>query len=391
VTRGQKILLIGIAYAGFIVLGLPNGLLGVAWPSIRGSFGISLDAVGVLLIATTTGYLLSSFSSGPLISRIGVGTLLTVSSLIAGVGFLGYSVAPTWWFMILCGLLAGAGAGAIDAGLNSYFATNHGANLMNWLHAFFGFGAMLGPIVMTAVFNLGQSWRWGYVAVGVLQMLFTLCLALTRGRWRLGGTQPSSQANPAQGAGKVSGVDTLRLPVVWFGIALFFVFTGVEGSAGQWPYSLFTEARGVAPGVAGLWVSIYWGSLTVGRMLFGLVTDRLGVVRTIRLCMVGVALGSACIWCNVAIVSFVGLALVGFCVAPLFPSLISVTPGRAGAAHAANAIGFQVASASLGIPIISGLAGVLAERMGLEIVGPFLLATSVVMLVLHEAIVRRQP
>ena len=106
--------------------------------------------------------------------------------------------------------------------------------------------------------------------------------------------------------------------------------------------------------------------------------------------MVGVALGSACIWCNVAIVSFVGLALVGFCVAPLFPSLISVTPGRAGAAHAANAIGFQVASASLGIPIISGLAGVLAERMGLEIVGPFLLATSVVMLVLHEAIVRRQ-
>jgi len=430
-TRGQKLLLIGIAYAGFVVLGLPSGLLGVAWPSIRGAFGLSLDAVGMLFVASTVGYLLSSFSSGPLISRIGVGTLLVVSSLVAGMGLLGYSVAPAWWFMVLCGLFAGAGGGAIDAGLNSYFATNYGANLMNWLHACFGLGATLGPVVMTTLLNLGQSWRWGYVVVAVPQVLFALCLALTRGRWRLGGSQSTTdwerngttdwerngttdwerngttdwerngttdwerngttdwERNGSR-TGKVSGAATLRLPVVWFGIALFFVFTGIEGGTGQWPYSLFTEARGVAPSIAGLWVSIYWGSLTVGRMIFGLIMDRLGVVRTLRACMIGVILGSACVWCNVGVVSFVGLALIGFCLAPLFPSLISVTPGRVGDAHAANAIGFQVASASLGIAIIPGLAGVLAARLGLEIVGPFLLVTSIVMFLLHEVIIRRQ-
>jgi len=388
-TRGQKLLLIGIAYAGFVVLGLPSGLLGVAWPSIRGSYGISLDAVGALFVASTVGYLLSSFSSGPLISRIGVGPLLIISSLVAGMGLLGYSVSPAWWFMVLCGLFAGAGGGAIDAGLNSYFATNYGTNLMNWLHACFGLGATLGPVVMTTVLNIGQSWRWGYVFVGALQVLFTLGLALTRGHWRLGGSQ-AAPGNPGSSTGKVSGADTLRMPVVWFGIALFFVFTGIEGGAGQWPYSLFTEARGVAPSVAGLWVSIYWGSLTVGRMIFGLITDRLGVVRTLRLCMLGVVVGSACVWCNVGGISFLGLALTGFCLAPLFPSLISVTPGRVGAAHAANAIGFQVASAGLGIAVIPGLAGVLAQRLGLEIIGPFLLVTAIVMFVLHEVIIRRQ-
>jgi len=302
--------------------------------------------------------------------------------------------------MVLCGLFAGAGGGAIDAGLNSYFATNYGANLMNWLHACFGLGATLGPVVMTTVLNLGQSWRWGYVVVGILQVLFALCLALTRGHWRLGGSQSTTdwerngsttdRERNGSRTGKVSGAATLRLPVVWFGIALFFVFTGIEGGTGQWPYSLFTEARGVAPSIAGLWVSIYWGSLTVGRMIFGLIMDRLGVVRTLRACMIGVVLGSACVWCNVGVVSFLGLALIGFCLAPLFPSLISVTPGRVGDAHAANAIGFQVASASLGIAIIPGLAGVLAARLGLEIVGPFLLVTSIVMFLLHEVIIRRQ-
>jgi len=388
--RKTRILLIGIAYSGFIVLGLPSGLLGVAWPSIRESFGISLDAVGTLLIAATVGYLLSSFSSGPVISRVGIGTFLMVSSIMAGVGLLGYSLAPAWWVMVLLGVLTGMGGGAVDAGLNTYFATNHSASLMNWLHACFGLGAALGPVVMTAVFSVGQSWRWGYVLVGVLQGLLALCFGVTLDRWRLAGPK-SSQAGPSSPADRVSSGDTLRLPAVWFGIALFFIFTGIEGTAGQWPYTLFTEARSVAPSTAGFWVSIYWGSLTVGRIVFGIVADRLRIVSLLRGCMLGVILGSAFVWWNVTdTLGFLGLALIGFSVAPLFPSMVSDTPKRLGAAHAPNAIGFQVSAASLGIAILPGLAGVLAENLGLEVIGPFLLIVSTAMFLLHETIVHHR-
>ena len=179
--------------------------------------------------------------------------------------------------------------------------------------------------------------------------------------------------------------------MVWLGLALFFMHTGIEGAAGQWPYTLFTEARGVAPGTAGLWVGAYWGSLTVGRMVFGLVVDRLGVVPTLRMCMLGAVLGSASVWWNVTdLLGFLGLALIGFSLAPIFPSLTSHTPRRVGAAHAANAIGFQVAAAGIGIAALPGLAGVLAESLGLEIIGPFLFAASVAMFLLHEVVVRRK-
>ena len=186
------------------------------------------------------------------------------------------------------------------------------------------------------------------------------------------------------------GIDTLRLPVVWVGVLLFFVFTGVEGTAGQWPYTLFTEGRGVDPSSAGWWVSVYWGSLTVGRILFGFVVGRLGVVTSSRLGMLGMTVGSALVWWRASgVLSFLGLALIGFSLAPLFPLLISDTPRRVGGAHAPNTIGFQVAAAGLGIALLPGLAGVLAENLGLETVGPFLFVTSAVTLLLHELTVPR--
>jgi fucose permease len=386
----SRILLIGIAYAGFVVLGLSGALLGVAWPSIRASFDLSLDAVGALLVATTVGYLVSSFSSGPLLSRVGAGTLLTVSGLVAGAGLVGYALVPAWWVMVLLGLAVGLGVGAIDAGLNTYFATNYSANLMNWLHACFGLGAALGPAIMTAVLDAGRSWRWGYVVAGVLQGLMALCFGLTLDRWRLVGKSPAgaSTGSTAAATDEVRGGDTLSLPIVWLGIALFFVYTGIEGAAGQWPYTLFTEGRGVAPGTAGLWVSIYWGSLTAGRVLLGLVVDRLGVVRTLRACMLGVMLGSGLVWWSVTSwLGSVGLGLIGFSLAPIFPSLVSQTPRRVGAAHAANAIGFQVAAAGIGMAALPGLAGVLAENLGLEVIGPFLVGASGAMFLFHEVVV----
>jgi fucose permease len=387
--RKTGLLLIGIAYLGYVLLGLSNGLLGVAWPSIRESFDMSLDALGTLLTTVTAGYILSSFNSGRMISRFGMGYLLIASSVAMGLGLLGYAVASAWWVIVLSGLLTGMGAGVVDAGLNTYVAANYGARHMNWLHASFGLGVTLGPAIMTTILNVGQSWRWGYAFAVALQGLLVTCLGLTWDRWQ-STTPTSAEAEPVSPAHTVRSLDTLKLPAVWLGVALFIVHPGIQFTAGQWVYSLFTEARAVAPSAAGLWISIYWGSLTLGRLLLGTVVDRLGVASSLRVCILGVTLGSAFVWWNVAEpLNFLGLVTIGFSLAPLFPSLISSTPRRVGAAHAANAIGFQVAAGSVGIAVLPGFAGVLAENLGLEIIGPFLVVASVAMLLLHEALLRR--
>ena len=380
--------LVGIAFLSFVALGVPGGLLGVAWPSIRASFGLSLDAIGMLLLASTIGYLLSSFSSGPLISAMGVGSFLMASHLVGGLGLLGYALAPSWWAMVGCGLLAGLGTGGTDAGLNTYFAANHSASLMNWLHACFGLGAALGPAVMALILDAGYAWRWGYALVVALAGLLAGLFALTLRQWKL--AEPETALTTSPTPAQAGLLDTLRLPMVWLGIALFVIFTGLEASGGQWPYTLFTEGRGVDPRIAGLWVSIYWGSLTVGRILFGVLVQRVGLLTIVRLCMLGAICGPALIWWNPAnLVSYLGLALVGFCLAPIFPLLISATPARLGSRHAANAIGLQVAAASIGLGVLPGLAGVLAENLGLETIGPFLLVVAIAMFVLHESTIPR--
>jgi fucose permease len=380
----NKTLLVGMSFSCFIALGLPSGLLGVAWPSIRGTFNIPLDALGALLITTTLGVLLSSFNSGRISSYLGVGPFLMVSNFLAGIGLLGYALSPTWSVMVLCGFLVGVGAGGMDAGVNAYFAMNYSTRLMNWLHASFGLGATLGPLIMATVLNMGQSWRYGYVVAIVLQGLLALCYGLTLDRWHH--SNPGSKAiSSGPAVERASSISTLKLPVVWPTMLLFFMLAGIELAAGQWTYTLFTEARSVAPPIAGIWVGIYWASFTAGRLFFGLVVDRIGVVNLLRLSMLGVICGAIFICLNVAALSFLGLALAGFALAPIFPSLVSVTPEGLGVAHAANAIGFQISAANLGVAILPGLAGVLARNLGVETIGPFLVATSIVMFLLHEA------
>jgi len=387
VKRRTEILVLAIAFASYVLLGLPSGLLGVAWPSIRESFGLSLDAMGTMLTTVTIGYILSSFNSGRLIARFGAGALLMIGSMLMGASMLGYVVAPNWRSMVAFGLLLGLGSGIMDAGLNTYVAENYEARHMNWLHASFGIGVTIAPVIMTTVLNVGQSWRWGYVLVVVLEAVLAACYALTRNLWR--SAEPTSaRADPGSRTGKARSLHSLKLPIVWLGIALFIIHPGIEFVAGNWVYSLFTEARSVTANTASLWVSIYWGSLTVGRLVLGSVADRLGVDRLLRVCIIGILLGSALVWWNVADpISFLGLALIGFGVAPLFPSMISSTPRWMGAAHAANAIGFQVAAAGVGIALLPGFAGILAQKLGLEIIGQFLVGATIIMLLMYEVLV----
>ena len=383
-SRSRTALLVGLAYAAFISLGLPDGLTGVAWPSIRATFDLPLDALGVLITTGTIGYLASSFSSGRILARIGVGWLLALSCLVTAISLLGYGVAPLWAVMIGLGLLAGLGGGAIDAGLNTYAAEHFSARTVNWLHASFGLGAATGPLVMSVVLSAGHSWRLGYLIVGAAQIMLASCFALTRNRWH-------AHADEGHAASPVSAplLRTLRLPSAWLSMLLFFLYTGLELSAGQWLYSLLTEARGLPPALAGIWVSVYWGSLTAGRLVAGAVVARLTVRTLLRLCLAGAMLGVVLLWLNLTPwLTVGGVGLLGVSLAPLFPSFISLTPARMGPAHTANAVGFQITAAMLGGAMLVTGFGWLARHSGLETLGPFLLVTAVLLTVVFEALER---
>jgi fucose permease len=381
----RQALLIGLAYFGFVALGLSAGLLGVAWPSMRATFGVGLEAFGVLAIAATAGYIVASFSSGLLVARLGIGPLLIASGLVSALGLWGFAVAPAWWVAVLAAWVTGLGTAAIDSGLNTFVAVNADSRVMNWLHAAFGLGATLGPALMTLIITSGRPWRYGYAVGGLVAAALGAAIIVTLPRWRVG--PPQTEPDLGASLRYVSAAGTLRLPALWLSILLAFAYTGAEVTVGQWSFSLLTEARSISPGVAGAWVSVFWGSFTVGRLVSGFAVARLGVGRLVRLSIAGLVLGSILMaWRADGALNLIGLVTIGLAQAPIFPLLMSTTPGRFGAAHAPNAIGFQISAAALGAAVLPGLVGLVAQSQGLEIIGPVVVVSSLVVSLLCEQV-----
>lgn len=382
--------LILLAYIAFISLGLPDGLLGVAWPSIRASFSRPLDSLGIMLLATTAGYLTSSFASGALISRLGVGKVLALSCAATGLGLICYTLAPVWAMMVALGVLAGLGAGAIDSGLNTYVAAHFGEGTMQWLHASYGIGVTLGPIIMTLGLNFAHTWRVGYVAVGTAQVVLAGCFALTLAMWQDHDDGPAAEKPKRLTDYKTPIAQTLRQPAVWLSLLLFFIYTGTETTLGNWIYSLLTESRGIAPEQAGFWAGSYWATFTVGRFAAGLWARRAGVHTLIRVSLLA-ALGGAVLlsWQGLGVASLLGVAVLGFAIAPIFAGLVSGASGRVGARHAANTIGMQMSAAGLGVALMPGFAGVLARRTSLEIIPVCVVIWLVMLFGLYALAMRR--
>ncbi len=366
----SKLSLILLAYGAFIALGMPDGLLGVAWPSIRAGFSIPLDALGMLLFAAVTGYMTSSFLSGALIARMGVGNLLAVSCALTGSALVGYTLVPYWWMMVLLGVVAGLGAGAIDAGLNTYVAAHFGEGLMQWLHASYGIGVTLGPIIMTLALTALNSWRIGYRIVGGFQFLMAASFVLTLSLWNARDeTHKESEPEKRLTDYKTPLGETMRQPRVWLSVLLFFLYVGAEVTLGTWAYSLLTLSRGVPPQTAGFWAGSFWATFTIGRVLAGLYAKRLGINTLVQGSLVLAFLGAALLWWNPSqLVNLLAVALIGFAIAPVFPALMSGTSQRVGVHFAANTIGMQMAASGLGTAVIPSLVGVLARQVSLEVV-----------------------
>ncbi len=377
-------LLFPIAILAFVSLGLPDGVLGVAWPSIRHTFGLALSQLGVLLTAATAGYLIASFGSGTLVLRLGVGRLLVASSVLLVVSLGIFALAPVWPAIVLAGFLSGLGGGAIDAGINGFAASSFSPRRTAWLHASYGAGAAIGPLVMTGVLTVGASWRLGYAAVTAVLIGMTAAFALTVNAW------------PGVRSGAMSALDrgltiTLRQTPVIAHLVLFFLYTGLEATAGQWTYSLFTERRDVSPAMAGTWSAVYWGSLTGGRIAVPAVLRRASIAQVLRATTALAPVAALLIWIGSGPTAWaLGVALLGLALAPIYPLLISATPGRVGAEHATHAIGAQVAAAYLGGAAIPSIAGVMARTAGLETIGPVLTVAAIAVFLVHEWLLRHE-
>jgi fucose permease len=378
VKQYPRIGLVILAYVAFVGLGMPDGLLGVAWPSIRTGFSIPLDAIGLFLTALVIGYMTSSFFSGPIVTRIGVGRVLAISCALTGTALIGYTFVPAWWMMVLLGAVAGLGAGAIDAGLNTYVAAHFSEGLMQWLHASWGVGITLGPIIMTMGLTASNTWHTGYRIVGAFQLFLAICFVLTLSMWT-DNDKPAAHDEPKKLTDyKTPMGETLRQPRVWMSIFLFFMYVGAEGALGTWIYTLLTESRDVNPTVAGFWAGSYWATFTVGRIVAGLFAKRIGINKLVTGGLIGALTGAVLLVWNPSVgINLLAVAVIGFSIAPIFPAMMSGTSTRVGDHYAANTIGMQMTATGLGTAVIPGLMGVFARQVSLEVIPVMLLVVYV--------------
>ncbi|MBZ0295131.1 MAG: MFS transporter [Anaerolineae bacterium] len=292
-TRGRTLL--AIAFMAFLAIGLPNGALNVAWIHMQQSFGVSLESLGVLLGATTVGRLVMSFYSGRIIAWMTIGRFLLAGSAVMLAGLLGMTTASSWLVLVVAAVVFGTGGGALNAGVNTFAAARFNSSRMNWLHAWYGVGSALGPLLVTVVvIDLGQDWRWAYAVLVALQILLTLAFLTTLNAWQL----ENRTEQPTTAAPRVRARDTLRLGMVWFGITLFFLHGGIQVGTGQLSNSLFVEGRGIDARVVATWISVYWACLTAGRIFTGLFVERVGNALFLRISMFVTVIGAALVWCG---------------------------------------------------------------------------------------------
>ena len=358
---GPRFLLIVLAYVGFVSLGLPDAVIGVAWPTVRNRFELSQSAIGLLFISSGIGYFCSSILAGKLTETLGIGLLLAGSTGLVATAMFGFAFAPLWIIFISFGIFHGLGSGAIDAGLNGYASHAMSAQHMNWQHACYCLGAMLGPLLMTAVLTSGQSYSTGYACVASVMLLLSIMFLATRPQWG------QASATGTTSEPRVSTLEAIRHPTVRLQIVMFFLYTGLEATFSQWTYTVLTESRGIPPATAGISVGTYWASIGVGRIFFGLIADRVGIDRLLRFSIFGAAAGALLYAVPMGTeAAFAGLLLAGFGLAPVFPCLMTRTPQRLGSSVSAHAVGFQLGAAMIGVAVIPGTLGLLATRFGLQ-------------------------
>lgn len=402
-------LLLLLIYVAFISLGLPDALLGAGWPVMQAEFAVPYGFAGLASMTISGGTILSSVFSSRVLRRFGTGRVTAVSVGLTALALLGFSLSPSFWFLLLAAIPLGLGAGAVDSGLNAFVAQHYESRHMSWLHSFWGVGALTGPLVLSALLRRGTSWRSGYLSIAILQVGLVIVLILAIPLWakvQARSRESLVEAGGAEGGGGTTGASgasgteapaphqplffPLRIRGVKLALATFLLYCGIEATMGLWGGSFLFRTKGLDPAQAATWVSTFYASITLGRFLTGFVSYRLSNTRLIRAGALTILAGVALLLLPLPLpLTLAGFVLVGLGCAPIFPCMLHETPVRFGSAHSQAIMGFQMAVAYIGATFLPPLFGFIATSTTLALLPFFLVAYILLLLVSSEALRRR--
>ena len=380
-------LLLPIIYLAFISLGLPDSLLGSAWPSMYPLLGVPVSYAGILSMIISFGTIVSSLNSDRLTRALGAGKVTAISVGMTAAALFGFSISTQFWMLCLWAVPYGLGAGSVDAALNNYVALHYESRHMSWLHCMWGIGTMVSPMVMGRVLAGGGPWTAGYRYIALFQIALTAVLFLSLPLWqkRTDETAEGGTAPQALSLGQV-----FRLPGAKEVMLCFFCYCALETTAGLWASSYLTLTRGVAADTAASFASLFYIGITAGRAACGFLTLKLSDTQMIRLGQGVLAVGVAALLVpGPQLLALAGLVLVGMGCAPIYPSIIHATPDHFGADRSQAVIGIQMASAYVGNLVMPPLFGLLANNITPALFPFYLLVLLVLMVFMHEQLVRK--
>ena len=381
-------LLLIIIYLSFISLGLPDSLLGAAWPTMYPQLAVPVSYAGIISLIIAAGTVVSSLQSDRLTRRFGTGRVTAFSVATTAVALFGFSVSSRFWQLCLWAIPYGLGAGSVDASLNNYVALHYKSKHMSWLHCMWGVGASAGPYIMGFVMTHGGSWSGGYRSIALIQIVLTAILFCSLPLWK-GRPQVTDNAGNQVEAKPLSLWQVLKIRGVKQVLVCFFCYCALEQTTGLWASSYLTLHKGVSPETAAGFASMFFLGITAGRALSGFLTMRLSDVQMIRLGQGLIGGGIVILLLPLgAAASLVGFVIIGLGCAPVYPCIIHSTPAHFGADKSQAIIGIQMACAYVGTCLMPPLFGLIANHIGVSLLPWYLVAILALMIVMHELLIR---
>ena len=382
-------LLLFIIYLAFISLGLPDSLLGAAWPAMYQEFHVPVSYAGIISMIISAGTIVSSLQSDRLTRLLGTGRVTAISVAMTAAALFGFSTTGSFWLLCLWAIPYGLGAGSVDAALNNYVALHYKSRHMSWLHCMWGLGATVGPYVMGFALSRGQGWNWGYRYIAIIQIVLTAMLFISLPLWK--GSTASQESEKAPGE-PLTLKKIFQIPGAKEVMVCFFCYCALEQTTILWASSYLTLHRGMSAQAAASFASVFFIGITLGRAFSGFITMKLNDTQMIRLGQVLISVGVAIMLLpGGSGLSLAGLSFIGLGCAPIYPSILHSTPNHFGADKSPAMIGVQMASAYVGTCLMPPLFGLIANHITVALLPVFLLLALVLMVIMHELLIKKAP
>ncbi len=383
-------LLLAIIYLIFISLGLPDALLGSAWPSMVPQFDVPLSYAGLVSGIISAMTVISSLQSDRLTRRFGTGLVTAFSVAITAVALFGFSISGEFWMLCVWAVPYGLGAGSVDASINNYVALHYESRHMSWLHCMWGVGISIGPYIMSFALTRGMSWNTGYRVITIIQVVLTVIIVFSLPLWKKRGTSVDSSSENKPDPGRPLKLrEIVRIPGAKAVMITFFCYCAIEQTAILWGASFMSLARGVSAEIAASFASLFCIGITIGRGASGFMTMKFSDTQMVRIGMGTILVGIAFLFLPFGTVpALIGLALIGLGCAPIYPCVIHSTPVHFGEENSQAVIGVQMASAYVGTTLMPPLFGVIANTISIHLLPVFLIVILVVMFLMYQRLLR---